>query len=244
MPLVSLHGRISYANLPLTYYIVAGVLLMSELLSNPEKDNQKNLLMISGFCLMLVIWTRPEGVWMILPLILIFSFFWIINIKDRHERNLFFLLVVLPVLVLFGFWMISRQSFYFDVNSKSNALRLALSKMRQGYFQLEDLRFLIRFLGTQLISSQNWLMIGTGLVLTGWFWIIFRIDCTSSQILIWVSGLVVISVVSAMYYTLAFDINHDMSWWLTSGLNRQLMPGMTLLWIGIMDYLQKVTAAN
>jgi hypothetical protein len=39
-------------------------------------------------------------------------------------------------------------------------------------------------------------------------------------------------MVFVMYYVASFDTNHDVSWWVSTGLERMLFPGLLLLWLG------------
>ena len=54
----------------------------------------------------------------------------------------------------------------------------------------------------------------------------------STWVLITVGGLW-IAMISGMYYLLSFSSSHDLSWWVTSGLNRMVFPGIILLWLGM-----------
>ena len=42
-------------------------------------------------------------------------------------------------------------------------------------------------------------------------------------------------MILGMYLLLANDPSSNISWWVDTGLNRMLLPGMTLLWLGLVD---------
>jgi hypothetical protein len=35
-----------------------------------------------------------------------------------------------------------------------------------------------------------------------------------------------------VYYLTSYDTAHDISWWVDTGLDRMMLPGLLLLWIG------------
>jgi hypothetical protein len=60
-------------------------------------------------------------------------------------------------------------------------------------------------------------------------------------------GLLIVMIIG-MYFLTSFDPDHDLSWWVTSGLNRMLFPGVIILWLGIIgayrDFLSSTTYNN
>ena len=51
-------------------------------------------------------------------------------------------------------------------------------------------------------------------------------------------GWVYILAIAGMYYLASYDTAHDISWWLSTGLDRMLMPGLLLAWAGGLAWLQ------
>jgi hypothetical protein len=46
-------------------------------------------------------------------------------------------------------------------------------------------------------------------------------------------------MIMGMYYLVSFDAAHDLSWWVTSGLNRMSFPGLITLWLGLIATISK-----
>jgi hypothetical protein len=52
------------------------------------------------------------------------------------------------------------------------------------------------------------------------------------------SGLLWVGLIAGIYYLASFDRVHDLSWWVNSGLDRMLLPAISLLWIGGVSLVQ------
>ncbi len=47
-----------------------------------------------------------------------------------------------------------------------------------------------------------------------------------------ICGGVYLLAIVAMYYLVSYDPNHDISWWVSTGLDRMVLPGLLLAWVG------------
>ena len=41
------------------------------------------------------------------------------------------------------------------------------------------------------------------------------------------------AMILGIYYLTSYDTSNDLSWWVTSGLNRMVFPGIILAWMGV-----------
>jgi len=48
-----------------------------------------------------------------------------------------------------------------------------------------------------------------------------------------VAGGLLVLATYAMYYVSSYETVHDTSWWVSTGLDRMLFPGMITLWFAI-----------
>ena len=51
-------------------------------------------------------------------------------------------------------------------------------------------------------------------------------------------GWIYLLAIAGMYYLASYDTAHDISWWVSTGLDRMLMPGLLLAWAGGVAGLQ------
>lgn len=110
MPLISRHAMIGYANLSITYYFVAGVILLNKAFT----DNKDILLIITGLFFGFVIWTRPEGLWFSAAIyILLFTKLLMVNNPIKWRK---YLLFVAPSLLITCVWITTKNQFYIVID--------------------------------------------------------------------------------------------------------------------------------
>ncbi|MFN2128465.1 MAG: hypothetical protein ACK2TU_11470, partial [Anaerolineales bacterium] len=62
--------------------------------------------------------------------------------------------------------------------------------------------------------------------------IFYKFISRSAMVMIAIGGLFLLMIVG-MYYLTSYDLANDLSWWVTSGMNRMIFPGIILLWLGL-----------
>jgi 4-amino-4-deoxy-L-arabinose transferase-like glycosyltransferase len=227
MPLIARHGMIAYANLPLTYYLVSGLILLR--LSKNQTNRVRNLL-LSGFCFTLAVWTRPEGIWLVLVVVGILLFQQLI--LEGWKRIVPASLVLLLPLTLELLWLLSRGGFYSGVENMGSNLRIVLRSLRMGVFHFQELGVLADFLLKNLADVHSWGAVTAVLLGSLLLAIIRRGKVGPESASFLVAGFLTIVLISLMYYVFSFSEKYDLSWWLNTGYERMIMPGMVLLWIG------------
>ena len=239
LPLLTLHGRIGYANLPLTFFLVAGLVLLAGGWAGKQKHRSAWYRAAGGFSFIVAGWTRPEGLWLVAAVVILLGGSLIWNKEPWISWKEYLIWILLPVLGFALFWYTSRSGFYTGIESRTSDLRRVITQWLKGNFQGNDFLVLLQFLSRQLISFQIWGLVGAGLVLAAGQSILARPGGLFPRRILLGSGLLSVLVVMGVYYVFAYDLKHDMSWWLTSGFNRQVMPGMTLLWVYFLGRLSQ-----
>ena len=231
MPVVVRHARVGYANLPLTFYLVIGVILFFRALSESLPKSQPVLWLTSGAFLALAIWTRPEGFGLVIGIMGAGLTWLFLTGELKHVRKVW-LVSIIPLLVWVG-WNVTRSRFYtgnllVEGNFERLVQQLSLGIFHQGEFVL-ILKYFLRL----LYDFKTWGAIGLGflLVIIGFLLSVYIKDSK-----IWIFLLTSTSsftVIIALYYALSFNQVHNVEWWLGGGFSRMIMPGMILLWVGI-----------
>ena len=232
MPLISRHAMIAYANLPFTFYLVGAVI--TTILAMQERDNTR-FWIYSGICFSLSVWTRPEGF-----LLAVASILFILILHNNNPKIKILgkaLWIILPPLLVYTFWLITKGKFYTGINPVENTLKVLINEIGKSSFHIDEMVQILRYLLTSLFDFQAWGMIGIGLILAYLSFVIFKNKPElESRLFCIVSALMILPIVF-MYYVFSYDLIYDIQWWLTTGFNRMVMPGMISLWLGIVLYI-------
>lgn len=244
MPILARHARVGYANLPLTFYLVVGVILFVRALSESHSNSQRVLWLVSGAFFALAIWTRPEGLWLVIG-IMIAGLTWLFLSGEFKNVHKVWLVGIIPLLLWVG-WKVTSSRFYVVIdpvegNIEKLVHQFSLSNFHQGEFIL-ILKYFLRL----LYDFQTWGAVGLGslIAIIGFFLSAHKPD--SKLWILWMTSVSSLVVIIVIYYVFAFDQVHDMDWWLGGGFSRMIMPGMTLLWVGVAWLLlqSKIPAGN
>lgn len=230
-PLVFRHAQIGYANLPFTFYFVSAVLISVEALGDAPGRPRRNRLLLGGIFFVLGAWTRPEGI--LLSIVTLFLI--ILVLSSRHQRDHFktILLLAAPLAIYSSLWLAFSGHIYPDSERNTRLLLNALSHLLHGDLHLTEAGFILNYLIIELFSPSTWGVVGMGSVLL----ILAAIFNQQTKIL---SPPILIAILyllifTGVYYLTSFDDTHDISWWVSTGLNRMITPGVTLLWVGALE---------
>lgn len=104
-------------------------------------------------------------------------------------------------------------------------------------YHIEELFQITRYLVKLLFDFQTWGVIGVGFF-AALIPIIRKYRKHDNVIcILWLSSACCLLFICAMYYIFSYDKLTEMDWWLSGGFSRMVMPGMTLLWLGIIRVL-------
>jgi len=134
-PLVFTHATMAYTNLPLTFYVVSGVLLLVE----ASREYRLGKALLGGTLLAIGVWTRPEGALLAAAIVLGYLAF---DAIPRRRTGLF--VFVIPVLVVGLVWAFFQSRYYVDVDEYMVS-RLGLEALLQGEIRWPALARILRF---------------------------------------------------------------------------------------------------
>lgn len=230
MPLIARHARLAYANLPLTYYLVVGVILILTASSYSDKFHRRVLLALAGIFMAFSVWTRPEGIYLAFAIVLIGIFY---SAKINKSSISQYLWLIIPPVILTLIWKLTSRHFYLGVAEAESSLILLVTNFSQGIYKLDNISAIILFLLKELFNYQTWGVIGLGLIAAVMFGLYGKRNFIPGSSMIFLAAATLISIVIAMYYVLPLYGNPDVYWWLGSGFNRMILPGVSLLWLGV-----------
>jgi len=229
MPLISRHAMIGYANLSVTFYLVAGVILLNKALT----ANTDILPALSGLFFGFVIWTRPEGLWFSAAIyILIFVR---LLISDHQYKWRQYFLMIAPPLLLTGVWIITKNQFYIVINPAERNINTLIQNFLAGIFNFDELTQILGYFFKIIFDVRNWGSIGLGMIAAIILTFVSKSKMRYYNWLIWSVSIICILLMIGMYYVLSFDDSAGLDWWLTSGFYRMIMPGAVLMWLGIVS---------
>jgi hypothetical protein len=232
MPLVSRHATMNYANLPMSFYMICAALLLVRAVSH-EHPTDIHLYLAGGVFLAAAAWTRPEGLvfgWLLLLYLLARS------LCRRSGRPV--LQSLAPVLVYTLFWLVLKEAVYTRPAGQSGLAGAALSQFMAGEWHLGNAIYLGRALVTHLFSTISWGLLGAGMVLSGLITLFKGSALPRQARLLLESGALYVLGVFGMYYLASYDANHDMNWWINTGLDRMLLPAVLLSGLGSAAWLK------
>lgn len=236
-PIIFRHSTIGYANLPQTFYLLSSVVVFLPIFSGRLAMGN---LFLSGLFLACAAWTRPEGLALsflcagfLLMLVFIDK-----SISLDWRKTLSFLT---PLVIYFLIWQMIKAQIYPNPLSKTSLTSDALGQILRGDFHIKEGFFIFVFLMQQLVSPKVWGALGFLLFLTCIPVLIFRKRVSrAATVMIATGGLLVITMIG-MYYLTSYDLEHDLRWWVTTGLNRMIFPGIFLFWLGIIGAFHDLT---
>lgn len=229
-PLIFRHATIAYANLAFTFNLAAAVLTLARAGISKETRERRQVYLLSGLFFMLASWTRPEGVWMSWLLIMTavgLKYFWQRRVIWEEWAWLVAPMVFYQVL----WWLVSRSAYAAGVERSQIGWR-AFSETLSGNWHLYEAVYILAAGASRLLNFHSWGAWGAGILLLAVAGLVWRKKSRPGERLVFIMGWLLVGMVYVMYYVASFDKNHDISWWVATGLERMLFPAVFLLWVG------------
>jgi hypothetical protein len=225
--LVFRHATIAYANLAYTYYLVVAVLLLVTELSRSRATSRGTFL--SGLFFAAACWTRPEGLVMsaaIIALLLGLALFkrWGVGLRQIAA-------LLSPLAVYQVYWLLLKPAVYSQAAAKSDLPLQAFQQLTAGNLHTGSALYILRSLALTVIDRGAWGVLGV-LMLLALILSLRALTRHRQAGLAALSGLVCVGAVLAIYQVTSYDTVHDLSWWISTGFDRLLLPGFLLLWVG------------
>jgi len=138
-----------------------------------------------------------------------------------------------PLLVYTAFWVVASRAIYPPTARNSELVGTAIQQLTQGNLHLAELVYILRYFITQLFTASIWGVVGPGLLLLPW--LVLRTPAARRPIWLFAlsAGLICVLLILGIYQLASYDPAQDISWWVSTGLERMALPGIVLLWLGI-----------
>lgn len=230
IPILVEHATIAYANLPFTAYLALGLIALYGGLRSDHKGEQ----FLGGLLLGLGSWTRPEGVFVILPMLLVMYISRRVSTGAHSTAEIVWLT---PPLAFIAIWQLfmglnGHQGFF------GNVLGIAMESFRAGDQNLTAFYWTARYAARQLIDPTVWgLIVPVGLVATVLRWrSVFSKENFSLSLFI-LPALAAVVMLFAYYYIASF--RQEIHYLLGTSVNRLFMPAWVLGILGILGSVEK-----
>jgi hypothetical protein len=230
-PLVFRHGTIGYANLAMSFYLVAGLFLLGQALDNPAARHSNRMALLGGVFFAFAAWTRPEGLTLsVLVLGLLFGVTYIKRRGSFPTRQLVY--AALSLLVYGFFWWLVKVWVYPSGVAKTGLGGAALREMLSGDLNFYEAFYILRTFVVHLFRLYTWGSFGVVLIVVLLLSVVVIWRRRGTTVITLWSGVLITLAILGIYYLASYDRVHDISWWVNTGLDRMLLPGLMLLWIG------------
>jgi hypothetical protein len=230
LPIVFRHATIAYANLPMSFYFVGALLLLAWSLLEFQSRRAEQAALLSGMLFACAAWTRPEGLamaWLTTAFVLAAHY-----LLFRNRVEIRFLIYLFAPLALYSlFWLVFKSSIYPVMPDRSDIASEALSQISRGDLHINEALFVISSTLKRPFDYQTWGALGLAIILIVGSLVLVRTPRQSGTLIL-LSGIFLIGMTAGIYYLVSFDSVHDISWWISTGYDRMLLPGILLFLIG------------
>ena len=236
-PILFQHAAIGYANLPLVYALAAAIVLIQRASAAAPGAAQNASLLFAGAFLALGAWTRPEGLllsWIVAALAVAWNLPAVR--KTGGLKPLAYLLAPLCLYTLF--WLVASRLIYPPTERNSGMYQGAITQLVGGNLHLAEIAYILREFFRSLLSLGVWGLVGIGLLLLPWLGRRPPNETGRPALLTLAAGLCCLLLVLAIYGLVSYSPGRDISWWVSTGLDRMAMPGIVLLWLGVASRLR------
>jgi uncharacterized membrane protein YuzA (DUF378 family) len=241
-PLLFTHASIGYTNLPLSFYLISGLLWLIEGLD----EEALNKVALGGLLLALAVWTRPEGLVLWIAIVIAVT----LGMYVVGRRFSLITYILLPCLIIVVPWFLFMRQHYTPVDEYEASWR-AIQGIARGEIHWEALYRILRYLGGQVLRFRDYgflLAISTLLFCAGFRLKRVRTDLVRTILLFStvMMGLAVVGILYVFAYP-PFGI-HEVITRLGSDFNRVFMPPAlaftSLAFIIFSDYIERSWNTN
>jgi hypothetical protein len=211
-----------YANVPFAFYIVAGILWVAAGLAS----EQPRKIALGGALLAFSAWTRVEGIqfW----LIIFFVFILFGGHTARRLRSI--LRFVIPIFLVYLPWYIFSK-LHPNPTIVSNLVGVALQQVLAGHINWLAFYQIPKYILWRMVKSEQvWgLFIPAGSVYAAIAYVVKK-DFRRNVLIRFpfMSAIGYVLGVIAMYYITSYDESNSLDFWLGTGADRMLIPGIVL----------------
>ncbi|MEN8241864.1 MAG: hypothetical protein ABFS17_08080 [Chloroflexota bacterium] len=236
-PQIILQGSIGYANLAATFYLVSAVLIALLAFQHSASAGQKKgMLALSGALFVLAAWTRPEGAILSAVLLILFAV-WKKDLKANW-------MLYTPLMGYALIWSLTADLVYSSRPFTDGFLTDGLWNVILGKINYGDLLYLIEGFFNKLLNPLEWGLIGW-LILAGLgLAIIKRGANPETNFILFAGALLTVAAAGIIYLKGYNPMGCDVSCMVRTAMERLILPGIGLLWLGASDYLLDLMKEN
>jgi hypothetical protein len=231
IPVIFEHGRLAYANLPLAFYLIAGTVLLGQSLAISHSRQAARNRWLSGLMFVAAAWTRPEGIYYVLALIVTG-----LLLVSRKKWVRFALPLTIPLAIYAVFWGATLALVYSGSSASQGLMGVVIRENLGGNLHLNELGYILRSAASYPFSIQSWGIFGLACLLMGVLGLVRRVRLSAGSALWLVSSLATALVTVLIYYAASYTTENDISWWVSTGLERMMFPSFGLLWVGLVTW--------
>jgi hypothetical protein len=242
VPLIFEHGELGTTSLSLGYYQAAAVIFAVRSFGLEDGFSHKASLFLGGLFFALSAWTRPEGqivsaVFMVL--LLIFGYFkW-----SREERWKYTLLLATPFLIYSIAWSLTSPLVYLRPTATDGNVSNALRELLRLNFDRESFDLVTAFALDSVTKFEVWGVLGFAVIALALLSIPnWRVD--SQAVFLVGAGFAAVALMMAMMYAVGYAplATCGVACMLRTALDRFSIPGVMVLWVGVLQLAFRLPA--
>ena len=230
VPLIYRHSTLAFANLFVSAYFIAAVLVTIKAGEMDDENQQFKLFGLASLLFALAGWTRPETTIINILVIALISCVLLFRLQ-AHKKWKMIIIFVLPYFIYFCFWTITSSHIYNDHLLSDGLYRKVLGDLVAGNFRFDALKVIFTELVNKSFDLNSWGLWGVFLIISILHSTLKIREINSSNILMYGVGVLYVLCIMGMYYSTGFYEVPSINWWVETGLYRMIMPGYLLLGI-------------
>jgi hypothetical protein len=162
--------------------------------------------------------------------------------------------LITPLLVYSAFWLWLKSEVYNRPLGRADLAGTAVEQILSGNLHLPEALYILRSFLASLLDIESWGLLGVLTLLTLIALLLVaglrrlprsmsedkntRMATAPAAFILALCGWVYLLAIAGMYYLTSYDTAHDISWWVSTGLDRMLIPGLLLAWAGGLAWMQ------
>lgn len=229
-PFVIRQGSIGYANLSFSYYLISAVILAISNMTQVETSFQSKIqLFLAGGLFAIAAWNRPEGT-MLCAIILVILLVWKRDVKS-------YWMVYLPLVIYAIIWAFTKDIAYLIPSSSEGYTMDGILNVIKGNINWGDAGYLSKSFFQTMLSIDDWGFL-IWVLIAGLITLLLQRKSTSLTTIVVLAGvLITLAALTIIYLKTYHPKQCDVSCMVGAAMERLVLPGMGLIWIGISNHI-------
>ncbi|MCW5875503.1 MAG: glycosyltransferase family 39 protein [Anaerolineales bacterium] len=235
-PVVFAMSTLAHGNLPFTFYLVGGALMLHYAQLPTTRPNHSYWFWGMLF-LVFAAWTRPEGLHLAWAVALAALFFYHRDLRKQKEK----LIALLGAIGLYTiFWAVTSPLAYYRSGFTDGAFSTAFRRILAGEIHFWEAGFILQSMVTRFMQPEDWGSMGWIVLLCVILAAITKSKLKSRDMLGF--GLVVVLSVYAGFWANTYTPYEvfDISGWMNTAFMRLVLPGLVLIWLQLIAHTASI----